>query len=74
MWKSVYRTHRSTVETVCKEHDRHLRLYQSAKFAVAEHITESGHRIECQETVVLSKTLGYMDRPDEEAREIRLPK
>jgi hypothetical protein len=72
MRKSVYRTHRSSAEPRFKGHARHLRLYQSAKFTMAGHITESGYRVECHETEALAKTLGYMDRPDEEARGIWL--
>jgi hypothetical protein len=47
-------------------------LYDLNKFKVAEHSIESGHRIKFHETIVLAKTLGYMDQPVKEATEIKL--
>jgi hypothetical protein len=47
-------------------------MYQPAKSAVAEHSTESGHRIKFHETEGLAETSGYMERLVKEAIEINL--
>jgi hypothetical protein len=39
-----------SIETRCEEHEGHLCLYKPDKSAVAEHSTESGHRIKFYET------------------------
>jgi hypothetical protein len=59
-----------SIETMCKEHTRHLCLYQLEKSAVAEHSTEWGHHIKFRDIDVLAKTAGYMDRLIKEAIEI----
>jgi hypothetical protein len=48
--------------TVCKEHTRHLCLYQPNKSIVAEHNTHWNHHINFKDTEVLAKTVGYMDQ------------
>jgi hypothetical protein len=56
-----------SIETRCKEHEGHLRLYQPDNSAVAEHSIESGNRIKFHETEVLAKTPGYTDQLAKEA-------
>jgi hypothetical protein len=61
-----------SIEARCKEHTRHIRLKQSDKSAVAEHNTNTGHRIDFSSTSVLGKTASYVDCLIKEAVEIRL--
>lgn len=59
-----------SVNTRIKEHNRHCRLGQTEKSAVAEHALQSGHDIQFGETRILSTTLQYHARLYREAIEI----
>lgn len=47
-------------------------MYQPDKSALAEHSTESGHRIKFHGTKVLAKTSGSTNELAKEAKEIKL--
>jgi hypothetical protein len=56
----------------CEEHVRHLCLGQPERSAVAEHVLDTGHTMEFNNTHRLVKTKGYIDRLVKEAIEIKL--
>jgi hypothetical protein len=62
----------SPIDTRIKEHHRHIRLAHPDKSAVAEHSNSRRHRIELQNTKILSTQSRYMDRLFKKAIEIEL--
>ena len=55
-----------------KEHQRHLRLGQIEKSAIAEHGITEQHSINFNETKLMARSLGYWDRVIKEAIVIRM--
>jgi hypothetical protein len=61
-----------SIDTRIKEHHRHIRLAHPHKSAIATHSISQGHRIQLQDTKILSTKSRYRNQLNKEAIEIKL--